>query len=371
MTRGDARSPGGPDAVGLEVDLQLRRGDFTLAAAFEAPPGITAVFGPSGAGKSSLLRAIAGLEPASRGRVAVAGETWQTPRGGAGRPAHRRAVGFVFQEANLLPHLDVAGNLAYGARRGDGSGPSRREVVAWLQLEPLLDRRPGGLSGGERQRVALGRALLRGPRVLLLDEPLSSLDQPVRRTLTDVLETLPLRHSMPILLVSHELDEVVRLAPTMIWLDGGRVRASGPTPRVLARTDFVRWRGDDAGVLVSGRVATHDDVDGLTVVQGPWGTWVLPGHRGAPGGTMRLRVLARDVSLALAREEGSTLVNQFPAQVREVEELAPGECLVRLGADGHGEELLARVTRRSMRRLALAPGLPVWARVKSVAVVGG
>jgi molybdate transport system ATP-binding protein len=185
----------------------------------------------------------------------------------------------------------------------------------------------------------------------------------------EVLETLPLRHPIPILLVTHELEEVIRLAPEMIWLEEGRVRAAGPTHELLARTEFVRWRGDDAGVAAPGRVVRHDQ-DDLTILQGPWGEMAVPGRLGQPGRTVRLRILARDVSLALAREVGSTLVNQFALEVRAVEELAPGEALVRLASSPASDELLARVTRRSAERLQLAPGRQVWARVKSVAVVG-
>lgn len=356
------------DPPALEIDVRLRRGDFALDAALRCDAGVTSLFGPSGAGKSTLLRTVAGLEPGAQGRIRMGEETWLDSATDLRRPAHRRPVGYVFQDANLLPHLSVAGNLAYGARRGDGSGPGRDEVVRWLGIAALLDRRPDGLSGGERQRVALARALLRGPRVLLLDEPLSSLDRPARAELLDVLESLPLRFPLPIVLVTHEIDEVLRLAPRTVWLEDGAVRARGPTADVLATTDFVRWRGDDAGASAMGRVRRH--ADGLTVMESPWGEMAVPGRVADPGDAVRLRVLARDVSLALAREEGSTLTNQLEARVAAVEELGEGECLVRVRAVDGGDDLLARVTRSSARRLALEPGLLIWARVKSVAVVG-
>lgn len=365
----DPRDRAAPPDPGLCVDVRLERGGFALRAAFEAGPGITALFGPSGAGKTTLLRIVAGLEPGAGGRVAVDGEAWLSPGERRGRPPHRRQVGYVFQDAKLLPHLSVEGNLAYARRRGSGDGPGVADVVSWLGLGSLLSRSPERLSGGERQRVALGRALVRGPRVLLLDEPLSSLDRPARHELLDVLEALPLRHPVPILLVSHDLEEVVRLAPEMVWLDAGRVRAAGPTHELLARPDFVRWRGDDAGVAAPGTVMRHES-DGLTVVSGPWGDLVVPGPVGHPGRTVRLRILARDVSLALDREEQSSLMNQFPLHVTRVDELSAGERLVRLVARDGGDALLARVTTRSARRLGLAEGRRVWARVKSVAVLG-
>jgi molybdate transport system ATP-binding protein len=344
------------------------------------------VFGPSGSGKTTLLRAIAGLERAE-GRIVVGGEAWLDTNAGVDLPPHRRPAGYVFQDANLLPHLDVRGNLRYARSRASGEGPGWDEVVGWLGLEALIDRPVDGLSGGERQRVALARALLRAPRLLLFDEPLSALDEPARRALAPLLARVSTRFGMPLVLVTHSLDEAVQLGDRMVWLDEGRVRASGRLADVVAGADFLRWRGDDAGVVVSATVAEHADGDWLTRLTAPWGDlWV--GRQDRPvGSDVRMRILARDVSLALERESGSTLLNQMAMRVVAVDEAAAGQVLVRLladggrngsaergtpgdggGADAPEAPLVARITSRSARRLELGPGRAVWARVKAVAV---
>jgi molybdate transport system ATP-binding protein len=357
----------------LSADLSIRRGAFELDAAFDAPSGATVLFGASGSGKTSVLRAVAGLDPAL-GRLRVDGETWMDSSAGVARAAHARPVGYVFQDANLLPHLSARGNLEYGKRRASGPGPAWAEVVDWLDLEALLERRVAGLSGGERQRVALGRALLRRPRILLLDEPASALDEPARRTLLPLLAKVASRFGLPMLFVTHSLDEAVRVGAHMVWLGSGRVRASGPIDTVVADAEFVRWRGDDAGVLLDARVARHWSDDHLTELDGPWGSvWVQTQHQPV-GATVRLRVLARDVSLALAFEGDSTLSNQFHMRIDSLEPgIQPGQTLVRLAAldspIDSPQRLLARITTRSASRLDLVAGRRVFARVKSVAVL--
>lgn len=362
------------DGAIVTADLSIRRDGFRLDAAFEVPVGATVVFGASGAGKSTLLRGVAGLESAE-GRLVVDGEPWLDSRRGLDLPAHRRATGFVFQSANLLPHLDVAGNLRFGAKRAAGPGPDWDEVVQGVGLTSLLKRGVGGLSGGERQRVALARALLRRPRILLFDEPLSALDEPARRDLMPLLVGLARRYDLPLLYVTHQLDEAMRIGERMLWVDGGRVREAGPLATVTASPDFVRWRGDDAGVVADARLCEHDRDDHLSRVESPWGDlWVRVDPSRPLHSTLRLRIQARDVSLALAEESRSTLLNQLPLVVSALEPGEPGEVLVRLArpvgsAPDAGGVLLARVTSRSVRALDLREGLPVLARVKAVAVV--
>ncbi len=362
----------------VEAQVEARRGAFHLDVAFTAPVGTTVVFGASGAGKSTLLRAIAGLEPAE-GRIVVGGATWLDTAQQIQRPPHKRETGFVFQFANLLPHLDVEHNLRYGARRATGPGPDFDEVVEGLALRPLLGRRTEGLSGGERQRVALGRALVRRPRVLLFDEPLSALDEPARRELMSLLLGMATRYGLPHLHVTHALDEAQRIGDRMLWIHEGRLRDAGPLAQVVASTAFLRTRGSEAGVVADGRVVERVAADHLLRVTSPWGElWVSAGHGDgvapAPvGSALRLRVLAGDVSLGMEVDPHSSLLNQLPLVVvglgaGEVE----GQTLVRLAArgdDGARTPLVARVTTRSARHLGLAVGQEVVARVKAVAVL--
>jgi molybdate transport system ATP-binding protein len=231
-------------STSIEVDIEVARGAFDLRAAFAMKPGITVLFGPSGAGKSTLLRTLAGLESGARGLIRVASSVWLDSRHGVDRPAHRREVGYVFQDADLLPHLSVRGNLDYAQRRAvPGGDTNASKVVDALGLAGLLERMPASLSGGERRRVALARALLRSPRLLLLDEPLAALDEPVRHELLRLLATLPARHDMPILLVTHNLGESLSIADEAIWLSEGRVRLAGAAQEVFAAPEVQRWRG--------------------------------------------------------------------------------------------------------------------------------
>jgi molybdate transport system ATP-binding protein len=368
-----ARLPASPSSA-LEARFRLVRGRFDLDATFGCPArGVSGLFGPSGAGKTTLLRCIAGLERAADGFLRVGDDVWQDSEDGRFLPAHRRAVGYVFQDADLFSHLSVRGNLAYAYRRTRDRRITWDDAVMWLGVEKLLDRAPARLSGGERQRVAVARALLSSPRLLLMDEPLASLDEVGRREVLPWLQALPERLSMPILYVSHSLAEVGRLADHMVWLVDGRVRAAGPPGDVIAHIDFAQWRGDEAAVVFDAAVREHDDQGHLTLLEGPWGPiWVRRQMR-APGQSVRVQIRASDVSLSLVPEPLSTIMNQFCVSVLEVRETAPGEVLVRVGADGHGPlldpGLLARITWRSAERLGLQPGTQVWARVKSVALL--
>jgi molybdate transport system ATP-binding protein len=354
----------------IELRIHLRRGRFALDVDATLPGrGVTAVFGASGSGKSSLLRCIAGLETGTEGAVRVGGDTWLDSTAGRFLPPHRRSVGYVFQEADLFPHLSVSDNLRYAFRRAPVRRIAWDDAVAWLRVGPLLERTTSGLSGGERQRVAIARALLSSPRVLLMDEPLSALDEVSRAEILPLLETLPQRLEIPTIYVSHSLREVLRLADHMLWLDEGRVRAAGTPADVVRLAGFAGWQGEEAAVVVEARVREHDPENGVTVLDGPWGAILTRSHPADPGSRVRVQVRASDVSLGLRREDETSILNQFPLAVLSVDEGSAGDALVTLGRDHDGPVLLARITRLSLRRLAIQPGLELFARVKSVAML--
>jgi molybdate transport system ATP-binding protein len=356
----------------------VRGSGFVLDVEFAAPAtGVTGVFGPSASGKTTLLRCVAGLERAPGGLVEVAGEVWQDEARGRFLPSHRRRVGFVFQEPGLFPHLSVRRNLEYGWRR-TAAGERRvgmDEAVEWLGLAPLLARAPGALSGGERQRVAVARALLTSPRLLLMDEPLAALDATAREEILPYLERLHASLAIPVLYVSHSAAELLRLADHLLLLGGGRLRAAGPVAEVSTRLDLLPWGPEaELGVVVEARVAGHDDNFDLTYLDFAGGRLSLPRHAAAvPGSRQRVRVLARDVSLALEKPERTSVLNIFPARIVEIGEIgeiggshAP-QPLVKL--DAGGAVLLAQITRKSLATLELRPGLPVYAVVKGVALL--
>ncbi|MEW7976230.1 MAG: molybdenum ABC transporter ATP-binding protein [Candidatus Sedimenticola endophacoides] len=354
--------------MSLEVDLSLRRGDFHLEAGFQAPgEGVTALFGPSGCGKTSLLRAIAGLEPMARGRLRVNGDAWQSPNHFT--PPHHRPLGYVFQEASLFPHLDVEQNLCFGLRR---IAPRQRrvgleEAVELLGIARLLRRRCMELSGGERQRVAIARALLTSPRLLLMDEPLAALDLASKTEILPFLERLHGELKIPVLYVSHSPDEVARLADRLVLMEAGRVRASGPVAEMLTRADLPLALGDDAEALIEATTHGYDPDYHLNYVDFHGGRFTVAGAE-LPGGTaVRLRVLARDVSLTLEPQQGTSILNIFPARVESISPINPSQVLVRLNTAG--VPMLSRITRKSATALELTPGRQIYAQVKSVALL--
>ena len=357
----------------IEATLRLHRGAFALDVALALPArGVSALFGPSGCGKTTLLRCLAGLERAPGGRVVVDGEVWQDDAAGTWRPAHRRAVGVVFQEASLFEHLSVRANVEFGWKR---LAPSERrisldEAVAWTGIEPLLQRAPGGLSGGERQRVAVARALAVSPRVLLMDEPLAALDAASKAEILPAIERLDALSGLTIVYVSHAIAEVARLADHVVLMEAGRTVASGPVAELLSRLDLPLPPGEDAGVVLQGAVGALDAEWQLARLDVP-GAAFWTRDAGLPvGHRIRLRVLARDVSLSLVAQPESSIVNQIEATVEAVaDDTHPSQVLVRLRTRTGSSALLARVTRRSAQALALAPGRAVWAMVKSVALL--
>ena len=345
-----------------------RGGDgFALDVAFTAPEaGVTALFGPSGCGKSTILSAVAGLLTPAAGRIAVGPEILLDTARRISVPAEHRRCAMVFQDARLFPHLSVETNLRYGLRRAPrgATGPGFAEVVALLGIDHLLQRRPAGLSGGERQRVALGRALLARPLLLLMDEPLAALDAARRREVLPFLARLRDAAGLPILYVTHALEEVDALADHLVLLEAGRVLAAGPVEDLAGRTDLAMLAGRrDAGVLIPCTVT--GDADGLSRLGFAGGTLVTTTHPGPPGTRLRLRVRARDVAVAVEEPRGLSTQNILPATLLAFAEAPdPGEVFLRLAAGP--TVLLARITRDSVRRLGLRPGMPLWALVKAV-----
>ncbi len=349
-------------------------GDFTLDARFTFPAkGITALFGASGCGKTSVLRSVAGLNRLDFGLFAIGGETWQNRR--TFLAPHKRALGYVFQDANLFPHLSARANLLYGAKRAaqthdkSASAPvDFDDLVALLGIGHLLDRAPANLSGGERQRVAIGRALLAQPKILLMDEPLSALDQQNKSEIMPYLERLHDTLSIPVLYVTHAFDEVTRLADHMVLMEEGRVVASGALADVLSRLDLPFQQDDAAGVAIDAVITELDARWHLALAEFPGGSlWIRdPGL--PPGGKVRLRILARDVSLARQRLDGASILNLLPATVMEV---APGDhpAVALARVDVGGTPFVARLTARSVEALGLSPGHKTWMQVKTVTVL--
>ena len=361
----------GMDATHITAQLTLVRPGFTLDVDLQLPGlGVTALFGPSGCGKTTCLRAMAGLERAQPGRVVVHGEVWQDDARNIWRPTHQRGLGYVFQEASLFDHLTVRGNIDYGLQR---TPTTRRRValeqaVELLGIAHLMDRRPQALSGGERQRVAMARALATSPRLLLMDEPLAALDAQRKAEVLPYLERLHRSLEIPMLYVSHAIDEVARLAGHMVLMQHGRVLAQGRTGELIARLDLPLAHGDMAATVIEGTVQQHDAHDHITTVAFSGGQLLLvnPTPR-TVGDAIRLRVQARDVSLALTPPCDTSILNVLPATVVALDEDSPGQMMVAL--DAGTTRLLARVTQRSAQALALAPGQPVFAQVKGIAVV--
>jgi molybdate transport system ATP-binding protein len=351
----------------LAVDVRQRLGGFTLEAAFESAGRLTALFGSSGAGKTSLVNLIAGLSRPDAGRIAVDGSVLVDTAARRFAPSHRRRIGYVFQDARLFPHMTVGQNLRYGRFFTPAAERYAQvdRVVDLLGIGPLLDRRPALLSGGEKQRVAIGRALIASPRLVLMDEPLASLDDARTAEILPYVERLRDEAGIPIVYVSHSVAEVARLATDIVALAGGRVVASGPAAEVLARLHLVsaESRGE-AGTLIGLEIVAHDDATALTRLRSSGGEWRLPRLDAAPGTRLRARVRARDVMIATERPSGISALNILPGTVAEIAGDAGPEALVAI--DCGGDRLLARVTRHSVQALDLAPGRPIFAVVKAV-----
>lgn len=354
--------------MSLHLRFRIPRPAHAIDVDLELPSsGVTALFGASGCGKTSLLRAIAGLEQHDVGRIVMDGEIWQG-EGGFVAP-HRRPIGYVFQEASLFAHLDVQQNLMFGWKRV----PQEERRVHWqeaaelLGLEDLLSRRTHTLSGGERQRVAIARALAVNPRLLLMDEPLSALDRDSRAAILPYLERLHAELQLPVLYVSHALEEMARLADHLVLMERGKVLAEGSITSMLARLDLPLSAGQDAGSMIEASVVSFDPQYHLTSLRFPGGTFAVPGQVLTEGQAIRLRVLARDVSLTLEQQGSTSIQNIFPAEVQGHRAEGDAQVLVRLLLKE--TVMLARVTRKSWQELGLGDGSRVFAQVKSVGLL--
>ncbi len=353
--------------MSLQVDIKRALGDFSVAAEFDCGPGVTALFGPSGAGKTSIVQMIAGLLRPDAGRIAVGETVLFDSAARIDLAPHERRIGYVFQDARLFPHMNVRRNLDYGARRRGGETVAFDLVVETLGIGHLLERRPGALSGGECQRVAIGRALLSAPRMLLMDEPLASLDTARKREIIPFIERMCREIDLPVIYVSHAVDEVLQLADGMVLLRDGGVIAAGPVEDVMNRPDLVRTVGNgDSGSVIGVTVAGVDPEYGIAELSFGGGIFRVTAPDLHAGDTLRIRVRARDVSLALDAPTNVSVLNVFEGTVATV---APSDgpqadVEVRIG----DTPIWSRVTRKSRDELGLEPGTRVYAMVKAVAL---
>jgi len=356
----------------LHVSVTKKRPQFSLQASFDAPtPGITALFGRSGSGKTTLTNIISGLLTPDAGAVRLGDETLTDTHAGIAVPVEHRRIGYVFQDARLFPHLTVAGNLGYGQRRARATAAfiGFEEVVALLGLAPLLQRRPRQLSGGERQRVSLGRALLSQPRLLLLDEPLASLDAARREEVLPYLEALRDQLAIPMVYVSHQFDEVLRLATHVVLLEGGKVLGQGAVNEVSLRPELQSIVGPDlVGAVLEGVVTRLDAAHGSAELAVGTGTLQVSVRDVRVGARVRLQLLARDVILAVQPVQGLSVRNALASTVTALANDDYGQVLVRL--DVGGETVLARISHSARQALNLHPGDAVWALVKAVSTRG-
>lgn len=359
----------------MMLDARIEKtfaGGFRLDVTLKTGAGrVTALFGPSGAGKSSLANAIAGLLRPDAGRIALDGEVLFDSAKGIDLPPERRRIGYVFQDARLFPHLTVAANLDYGLKRTPRNlrRVARDQVIALLDIAPLLHRRPAGLSGGEKNRVAFGRAVLTSPRLLIFDEPLASLDGARKAEILPFIERLRDELAIPMVYVSHAVEEILRLADDVAVIDAGRVQRVGPTVQTLNAGPIIHAEAGDPGSVIEAVIAEADAGDGLTALGVNGGRLYVPHLPGArTGARVRLRIRARDVALARERPQGLSILNVLPARITALENGPAAQIDVALDI---GAPLWARITRRSARELALTPGTDVYVLIKSVAIDRG
>lgn len=353
----------------LDVAVNYQLGNFSLSVELQAGTGITALFGRSGCGKTTLVNILAGLETPRQGHVRIGETVLFDSEKQINLPPERRRIGYVFQDSRLFPHMTVKNNLLYGQTRVR-PGMDRHsitDIVDLLALTGLLDRRPTTLSGGEKQRVAIGRALLSGPEILLMDEPLASLDALHRAEILPFIERLGDEVGIPMVYVSHALDEVIRLADTLAIMSDGEIAASGSVEDIMARLDLRPLTGRyEAGAVILTKVAAHDDADQLSELSCAAGTFTVPRVPQPIGASIRLRVRARDISLTTEKPVATSILNIFQGEVLEIERdgiPSQADILVDIGVP-----IIARLTRRSIRELGLAPGKAVYVMVKAASI---
>ena len=355
-------------ADSLSVRLQLTRADFSLDVDINAPSnGVTAIFGSSGSGKTTLLRCIAGLEKGATGSVCFKGDYWQQDK--QFLPVHKRPLGYVFQEASLFEHLTADENLQYAIKRASANvSIDKQHAIDLLGIGNLLNRFPEALSGGERQRVAIARALLIQPELLLMDEPLASLDAPRKAEILPYLERLKTELSLPILYVTHAIDEIARLADHIVVMQTGKVLMQGSAEGVFSNLDFSHIQGEDTASILCGTVIERDSTFHLCTVLSGELKLQFRDMSHEIGNSVRIRILARDVSLSVSQPEQSSILNCFESEVIDVkQDNHPGQMLAKIDI-GHAN-IIARISAKSAHDLSIKPNKKVWAQVKSVAIV--
>lgn len=361
----------------LKIDIQKQLGKFQLQAAFETAAPIVALFGPSGSGKTSLVNCIAGILHPEHGHIEINGRVLFDSISGIDLAPEQRRIGYVFQDALLFPHLNVERNLLYGSRFHSGTTPSidATRIIQLLDLAPLLQRRPALLSGGEKQRVAIGRALLSNPQLLLMDEPLASLDGARRDEIISYIELLRDQLRIPIVFVSHSVPEVTRLADLLVLFAKGAMVAAGDVHDLMARLDLRRYTGHyEGGVLIEAKILSHDPVFGLSTLEFEGGQLQVPQIGTMVGAPVRVRIQARDVSLATTRPDHVSLLNVLSGQLLELGNLDSADDYLNTGTNVEARVqvgstcVIARITRRSAHLLDLKPGQPVFVMIKAVSL---
>ena len=360
----------------VSVNIRKTLGALTIDAWFDSAGGVTALFGKSGAGKTSIVQMIAGLMTPDNGQISIDGTPVYDSATGLNIAPERRRVGYVFQDARLFPHMTVRRNLDYGARRnrersgtgnGNSRGPAFDDVVDVLAIAPLLDRQPHLLSGGEKQRVALGRALLSAPRLLLMDEPLAALDAERKWEVLPFIDRIQRDFGTPIIYVSHSIEEILQIADKMVLIAAGGISAAGPVEEVLNRPDLLRAAGDgNAGSVIPVRITAIDADYGIATLSFAGGDFRIAAPGLKTGENLRIRVRARDVSLATARPQHVSVLNVFEGTIANVSSAHGPQ--VDVSVDVGGTLIWSQITRKSLDDLSLQPGAKVFAMVKAVAI---